>query len=142
MRTVLDCDVLVAAVRSDQGASRQLVLSAFDGQYRLLLSVPLVIEYEAVLTRTEHLETANLSVQEVGIILDALIAVGQAVRLSFRWRPMLVDPEDDMVLETAANGAADLLVTFNKRHFADAAGQFGVEVVSPAEALARLRKQS
>lgn len=142
MRMVLDCDVLVAALRSDQGASRQLVLAAFDKQYRLLLSVPVVIEYEAVLTRTEHLEAANLSIEDVGTILDGLVAVGEAVRLSFRWRPILTDPEDDMVLETAANGAADLLVTFNKRHFADAADQFGVEVVSPAEALARLREQS
>ncbi|MBI4519690.1 MAG: putative toxin-antitoxin system toxin component, PIN family [Gemmatimonadetes bacterium] len=142
MRMVLDCDVLVAALRSDQGASRQLVLAAFDKQYQLLLSVPVVIEYEAVLTRTEHLEAADLSAEDVGRILDGLVAVGEAVRLSFRWRPILTDPEDDMVLETAVNGRADLLVTFNQRHFADGAGQFGVEVASPAEALARLRKQS
>ena len=33
---------------------------------------------------------------------------------------MLRDPDDEMVLETAANGRADRLLTFNERHFAGA----------------------
>jgi hypothetical protein len=45
-----------------------------------------------------------------------------------------------MVVETAVNGRADLLVTFNLRHFASATAQFGLEVVAPALALARLRR--
>lgn len=43
-----------------------------------------------------------------------------------------------MVLETAVNGGADVLVTFNRRHFADAARQFHLTVVSPREALAQI----
>jgi predicted nucleic acid-binding protein len=31
---------------------------------------------------------------------------------------MLSDPEDDMVLETATNGSASAIVTFNQRDFA------------------------
>lgn len=60
----------------------------------------------------------------MGVILDALVAVGEAVRLSFLWRPTLTDPADDMVLETAVNGRAELLVTFNRRHFKTAARKF------------------
>jgi predicted nucleic acid-binding protein len=116
MRLVLDCDVLVAALRSDQGASRQL-------------------------TRTEHLDAAGLTAEEVGAILDGLVAVGEADRLSFRWRPVLPDPDDDMVVETAVNGRADALVTFNRRHFAVVGDRFGTEVVPPAEGLARLGEE-
>lgn len=47
MRIVLDADVLVAAFRSDRGASRKLLEAALDRRFVLLLSVPLVIEYEA-----------------------------------------------------------------------------------------------
>jgi putative PIN family toxin of toxin-antitoxin system len=140
MRLVLDSDILVAALRSDRGASRQLLVAAADGKYRLLLSVPLVLEYEAVLTRPEHLEAARVSAADVGSILDVLVSVADPVRLSFRWRPVLGDPTDDMVVETAVNGRADLLVTFNLRHFASATAQFGLEVVAPALALARLRR--
>jgi predicted nucleic acid-binding protein len=47
---VLDTDVMVAAMRSSEGASRQLLLGALDRRFELLLSVPLILEYEAVLT--------------------------------------------------------------------------------------------
>jgi len=46
-----------------------------------------------------------------------------------------------MVLETAINGRADGIVTFNRRDFALATQQFGIAVLSPAEALGRLEKQ-
>lgn len=139
MRVVLDTDVFVAALRSDAGASRQLLLAALDQKLELLLSVPLVIEYESVITRAEHLEAAMLDESDTIAILDALVSVAEPVRLSFRWRPVLRDPADDMVLETAVNGGAELLVTFNRRHFGSAARKFALRVVSPAEALERLR---
>jgi len=141
MRIVLDTNVLVAALRSDAGASRQLLERALDQRYVLLLSVPLMIEYEDVLMRPEHLNVSNLSAKEVGVILDALAAVGEAVRLSFLWRPMLKDPADDMVLETAINGRAELLVTFNRKHFARASRLFEMTIASPGEALRRLETE-
>jgi predicted nucleic acid-binding protein len=97
-----------------------------------------MIEYEAVLTRREHLRASGLSTKEVGQVLDALAAVGEAIRLSFLWRPTVPDPADDMVLEAAVNGQADLLITFNRRHFAIAARRFQVVVASPGEALKRM----
>ncbi|MDE2652333.1 MAG: hypothetical protein OXI71_00835 [Gemmatimonadota bacterium] len=45
-----------------------------------------------------------------------------------------------MVLEAAASGRADALVTFNKRDFADAGSAFGIEVLSPQQALRRTMK--
>jgi hypothetical protein len=47
--------------------------------------------------------------------LDAVAAVAERVILAFLWRPLLPDIDDDMVLETAANGRADGIVTFNRR---------------------------
>jgi predicted nucleic acid-binding protein len=94
---VVDTDVMVAALRSDRGASRQLLLAALDRRFELLLSVPLVLEYEAVLTRPQHLAACGLSRSEVGRVLDDLAAVARPVRLAFRWRPRLSDPDDDMV---------------------------------------------
>jgi predicted nucleic acid-binding protein len=64
MRYVLDTNVLVAALRSDSGASRRLLSSAIDGTIIVLALVPLMVEYEAVLTRIEHLSATGLSVEE------------------------------------------------------------------------------
>lgn len=139
---VLDTDVMVAALRSNRGASRQLLLGALDGSFQLLLSVPLILEYEAVLNRPEHLAACGLSAAEIGRVLDDLAGIAQPVTLSFRWRPRLSDPNDDMVLETAVNGNADAIVTFNQRDFEAAVGDFGCAVILPGAALEQMRRSS
>lgn len=142
MRLVIDTDVLVAAFRSDQGASRHLLLAALEREFVVLLSVPLMLEYESVLKRQEHLSAAGLAANEVDAVLDALAAVVEPVRLSFHWRPALKDPGDEMVLETAANGRADILATFNVKHFGGAAERFGIQVVRPGEVWKQIRRGS
>ena len=131
---------MVAAIRSDRGASRLLLRGALLGQFTLLASVPLMVEYEAVMTRTEHLTAARLSLDDVGILLDSVAAVAEPVRLAFLWRPALRDPDDDMVLEAAVNGQADMIVTFNLRDFGQAASRFGISIMLPGRALAILEE--
>lgn len=77
---------------------------------------------------------ARASASDVGTLLDAVAAAAEVVSLAFLWRPALRDPDDDMVLETAVNGRADALVTFNLRDFSRTAAGFGVPVLLPAEA--------
>jgi predicted nucleic acid-binding protein len=105
-----------------------------------LASVPLLVEYEAVLTRPEHLEASGLTSRQVNDVLDALVKVSIPVRLRFLWRPRLRDPADEMVLATAVNGGADGLVTFNLRHLADAAREFGIRAVRPCDAWREIRR--
>jgi putative PIN family toxin of toxin-antitoxin system len=131
VRLVLDTDVVVAAFRSDRGASRQLLLAALNRKVMMLVSVPLMLEYEAVLKRPEQLDAIGVTSDEVDAVVDALAAVIEPVRLRFLWRPMLKDPSDEMVLETAVNGRADRLVTFNLRHLGQAAQEFGISADVP-----------
>jgi putative PIN family toxin of toxin-antitoxin system len=138
MRLVLDTSTMVAALRSDGGALRRLLVAGLERRITLLASVALMIEYEAVMTRSEHLEAARLSIDDLGVLLDAVAAVAEPVRLSFLWRPTVRDPDDDMVLEAAINGRADAIVTFNHRDFDKDAQRFGIAILSPGEALRRL----
>ncbi len=108
----------------------------------MLVSVPLMLECEAVLTRPEHLDASGLCGEDSGVLLDAVARVAEPIRLAFLWRPALPDPDDDMVLETAVNGRARFLVTLNARHFRTAAEKFAVRVVSPGDAVRWLREQS
>jgi len=85
------------------------------------------------MTRPEHLFASRLSAAAVGRLLDAVVFVAEPVAVHFHWRPMLNDPDDEMVLETAVNGRADRLVTFNRRDFAAAAKLFGLTVSKPGE---------
>jgi len=142
MRVVLDTATVVAAIRSDAGASRRLLRTALERRrgFTPLVSVPLLIEYEEVLTRPEHLKAAGLSAADIGVLLDALAAVSEPVRLAYLWRPTLRDANDDMVLEVAVNGRADAIITFNLRDFSSASKQFGLSIQSPGEALMKLEK--
>jgi putative PIN family toxin of toxin-antitoxin system len=135
---VLDTSAMVAAIRSDAGASRRLLVAALEQRFTLLVSVALMVEYEAVMTRTQHLVASKLSAEDVGILLDAVASVGEPVRPAFLWRPSLRDADDDMVLEVAVNGQADAIVTFNRRDFQPATERFGIEVLSPGAAIERL----
>jgi putative PIN family toxin of toxin-antitoxin system len=141
MRLVLDTDVVVAALRSDRGASRRLLLAALEGRIEMLVSVPLVLEYEAVLTRPQLLKDADLTTGEVVAILDAILSTAIPVEMWFLWRPQLRDPSDEMVLETAVNGNADYLVTFNLRHLREAAGLFGIRAAVPGQIWRKIRSE-
>jgi putative PIN family toxin of toxin-antitoxin system len=141
VRLVLDTVIVVAAIRSNLGASNRLLLAALDRRFTLLVSTPLLLEYEAVLTRPEHLAASDLAISDVQILLDAVTAVAAPVRLSFRWRPAVRDANDDMVFETAVNGQADAIVTFNQKDFAMTAKRFSLALLPPAEALSLLEKE-
>ena len=133
---------MIAAIRSDTGISRRLLDAALQEQLILLVSVPLMIEYQAVMTRPEHLEASGLTMKDVDLLLDFMASIAVRVRLAFLWRPTLRDSDDDMVLETAINGGADAIVTFNLSDFrGEATRRFGMEILSPGEAWRRLENR-
>ena len=71
--------------------------------------------------------------------MTAVIAMAEPVKIHFLWRPQLRDPGDEMVLETAVNGGADTLITFNVRDYGEVPRRFGIEVLLPREAIARVK---
>ena len=139
MRVVLDTNVLVAAARSRNGASFALLAALRRDRFRLLASVPLFLEYEAVLKRPEQLAAGQRSLTMVDAFLDALGLRLEPITMFYLWRPQLRDAKDEMVLETALNGRADALVTFNVGDF-HAAAKFDLPVIDPAAFLKLLRQ--
>ena len=132
---VLDTNVLIAALRSSQGASYRLLSLIGTGAFELSVSVPLVFEYEDVAKR--HAAAVGLTAAEVDDVLDYLCSVAQHHRIYFLWRPVLRDPRDDMVLELAVEAACDFIITHNTRDFAGAE-RFGIQVITPGAFLRRL----
>jgi predicted nucleic acid-binding protein len=65
--------------------------------------------------------------------------MAEPIESHFMWRPQLRDPGDELVLEAAVNGRAEAIVTFNRRDFAGVPVQFGVDVLTPIEAIRRIR---
>jgi putative PIN family toxin of toxin-antitoxin system len=139
MRLVIDTDVVVAAMRSPSGASAALLVQLLRRQAVLLLSVAQVLEYETTCLLAEHRLAAGAGEQDVLNLIDSLIAVAEPVEVHFQWRPQLNDAGDEMVLEAAVNGQADAIVTFNRRDYGAGPARFGIDLLSPADALRRIR---
>jgi putative PIN family toxin of toxin-antitoxin system len=139
VRLVLDTNVVVAAMRSPSGASAAILRAARRAEVVLVANVALAIEYQAICLRPEHVRAADLTVEGVGVFLDAVIAMIEPVETHFVWRPQLRDPEDEFVLEAAVNGGATAIITFNGRDFGDAPARFGIDVLTPSRAFRRIK---
>ncbi len=137
-RAVFDTNLIVAGLSSRRGASHALLRQAIDGRFMLLASPPLWLEYEAVLKREEVRRLHQLGDDDVDDFLDALASAVEPVHFHYLWRPQLSDPKDEMVLETAMNGQADALVTFNIRDYKPAMIRLAPRLLTPSQFLASL----
>jgi putative PIN family toxin of toxin-antitoxin system len=131
---VLDTNVVIAALRSRRGASFA-ILRQFGQGWEPLISVPLILEYEAVGKR----EAQRLKIPEstVESIIRAFCFMGRETDIHFRIRPFLPDPKDEFLLELAVAGRADAIVTHNVRHF-PGVERFGIQLLTPREFLRRI----
>jgi putative PIN family toxin of toxin-antitoxin system len=134
---VLDTNVLVAGLRSNRGASYQLLLLINDGSWRTNISVAVALEYEDVLKREGLLPEIGES--EVDDFLDYLFRVSNLIPFVSRQRPSLQDPDDERILEVALHARA-AIVTHNGKDFVGAE-RFGVSVWTPAEFLRILKEK-
>lgn len=130
-RVVLDTNILVAGLRSRNGASFGVLSLVADRVIIPLVTTTLFLEYEAVLKRPELRGITNLSVADMELFLRELAALAKPVDVHFSWRPQSSDPADEMVLEAAVNGHADALITHNLKDLAEAAARFGIQAVLP-----------
>ena len=124
----------MTAWRSRNGASFALLTHLRAGRFEIAVSVPLVIEYEAVLLR--HAQ-GDLTPEDVEVFVDYLCQAAKKQDIFFLWRPFLRDPDDDMLVEVAVAAQCSGIVTHNVRDFAGVE-RLGLQVFTPAEFLMKV----
>ena len=129
---VADTNVFVSALRSQFGASYKLFSLIDKDVYKLNISVPLALEYEAVAKRM--IGEISLSEEEIDNILDFIISNSNRWEIFYLWRPQLKDPGDDMVLELAVTASCNYIVTYNVNDF-KGIENFGIQAITPKEFL-------
>jgi predicted nucleic acid-binding protein len=137
MKVVFDTSVLVAAARSNQGASHALLARLPDTGFQTVISVALFAEYRALLLRPENL-LQRTETQAEGF-LDFLISTSHLQEVFFRWRPALPDADDDLILELAAAAGCRYIVTHNLRDFRGVE-QWGIAAITPGDFLKLIKK--
>src|SRR5579872_2490767 len=133
---ILDTNVLVSGLRSSLGASHRLLQLVDQGLFEVGLTVPLVLEYEAVCKRL--IASTNLTADDIDRVIDYICQIGKRSVVHFLARPSVNDPDDELVLEAAIASGGIWIVTHNVRDLTIGAARYGIEVLTPADALRRL----
>lgn len=108
--------------------------------FEIVLTVALYTEWQAVLTRPEHLPP-GVTVDAALAFLRYLASIAHLQDVHFLWRPFLRDPDDDMVLESAVASSSQFIVTHNIKDF-KRAPELKVQAITPADFLKLLRSKS
>jgi len=137
LRVVLDTSVLVAAARSRDGASFELMSMLPSRRFEPALTIALYTEWQAVLTRPEHLPPGATAEMSLGY-LRYLASIAHLQDVHFLWRPFLSDPNDDMVVECAVASGSQFIVTHNIKDFRRVE-ELKLQAVKPADFLNLLR---
>lgn len=132
MRAVLDTNVLISAFVFPGDTPEAVYRLALEGRLEIGTSRPLLAEFGRVLEQKlgwdpDRVEAAVAQMTRVGMVLEPSEAV----------QVIAADPADDRVLEAGRAYGADVIVS-GDRHLLDLAVWSGIDIVSPADFIARL----
>lgn len=106
LRVVLDTNVLVSAIISD-AKSRELLRRGIANQFFIITSDLILKELVNVLNRPKF----KTSEDEINRIISAFIESAEIVSIKSKFMAVEKDPKDNIIIETAYDGNADLIVS-------------------------------
>ena len=131
-----DTNVFVAALRSSEGASAEVLDRCLARADQAVMGAALFAEYEELVHRESLWRRVPVTAAEREALLDDFCAAAIWQPVYFRWRPNLPDAADDHVLELAIAGGVEHLVTHNIQDFGRGELKFtSPKVVTPARHL-------
>jgi putative PIN family toxin of toxin-antitoxin system len=135
-KVVIDTNVILSGLLSRKGTSYKLLQLIPKKLFTVVMSVPLILEYETILHKS--IRKLNLSKSDIEDFLDDICVISEHTKTYYLWRPILKDPYDDHILELAVSSNAKYIVTFNISDF-DEAKTFGIHPIEPVEFLKKIR---
>jgi uncharacterized protein len=144
VRIVLDTNILVRAnpIVSPRGLARELLLTILSGPQVLVLSSAILDEVRRVLTYPHVRARWALSDDAIAGYVS-LEDLGLRVDLAESFPAVVSDPDDDLVLQTAVAGRADVLCTRDAAFRSEMVERFcaahGIRVVDDIALLGELR---
>ena len=148
MRVVPDTNILVRANpnTSPQGLARELLLAVLSGPHVLIVSSAILTGIERVLNYPRVQARWPLTAEAIAAYRFFLQDIGAMVDLPASFPAIVRDPDDDLVLQTAIAGRADVLCTRDE-HFRDEAVErvcaaHGIRIIGDIALMQELRGRS
>jgi uncharacterized protein len=133
MKAVLDTNVLISAYVFPGGKPEAVYRLALEGRLEIGTSRTLLAEFGRVLDQKfgwnpDRVEAAVAQMTRIATVVEPSEVV----------QVVTADPADDRVLEAGRAFDADVIVS-GDRHLLDLGAWSGIEIISPAEFIARWR---
>lgn len=110
IRAVIDTNILVRALIKPLGTVGPVLRYLRDGAYVLIYSEPLLTELVDVLNRPRIREKYSLSSEDIETVMALILLRGELV-VPKRRITVCRDSQDNMFLEAAADGNANMIVS-------------------------------
>ncbi|HTX37300.1 MAG TPA: putative toxin-antitoxin system toxin component, PIN family [Bryobacteraceae bacterium] len=147
MRIVLDTNILIRANPkvSPQGLARDILLTVVAGPHTLILSAAILIEVGRVLAYPHVQARWPMPKEMINQYLVFLEAAGIVVEPGTPASPIVSDPDDDPILQTAIAGHADVLCTrdeaFRHENVQRVCTAHGIRILDDIALMRELRRQ-
>ena len=140
MRAVVDTNIIVRAIIKPEGTVAPILTLLSLKRYTLVYSAPLFQEVRSVLHRARIRKRIRAYPADIDDVLSLVLQHGELVTPV---HPITAcrDPKDNMLLEVAVEGRADVIVSGDNDLLVLSPFE-GIQVVSPAEFLARVAHAS
>jgi len=133
---VIDTSVIISALIGKKGPGREILRKSLLGEYKVLISNALFLEYEDVSKRKQVLNVCPLTRKEIAELLAAFYSVCNWVPIYYLWRPNIADESDNFLIELAMAGNATHIVTNNISDLKNAELKFpDLKIVTPVNFL-------
>ncbi len=137
MKVVIDTNIWISALISEDGQSRDIIRLAFNEEISPQISTSLFLEYETVMNRNKIQKLCSLTLNEQNELFQAFLSTCKWNEIFYLWRPNLTDKDDDFLIELAVASNSRVIITDNKKDIRSGELKFNFEVLTPKEFLER-----
>jgi len=132
---VIDTSVFVAALKSPDGAARQVLRLCLNRDLTPIMGQKLFLEFLDVLGRPRLFDSSPANPADRQALFHGFLSVSRWVSVFFLWRPNLPDEGENHVLELAVARSAVAVITHNVSDFAGDLKFPGLQILTPGQFL-------
>lgn len=126
-RVVLDTNIYISALVFS-GICEEIIECAREGYFELLISPPILLELGTVLQ-----DKFGFTKREALYAISEIKRIAEIIVPKIIIKAIKEDDADNRVLECAVDGAADYVVSGDKKHLCSLKEYKGIKIILPSE---------